>query len=374
MRVTHVIKAVGIAGAERHLVTLLAGLREHGLDADLILLVENALPLEEYVSLLKDRSVPVDRHIMRKHLDPGLFFWLRNELAARHPQIVHTHLLHADLYGIPAAKTVGARVISSRHNEDPFRASWPLRPILQALWHVTDAGIAISAAMARFCIEQENAPASKLVTIPYGMDHDESKIDKKSARARLRSALHLADDAVLIGMISRLIEQKGVSFGVRAFAQIADQFPQAHLIIAGDGDLRGALESEATGLGIHAQTHFLGWRNDVPDLMAALDIFLMPSLWEGFGLTLLEAMAAALPVIGTRIGAIPEVVLDGETGVLVPKEDVNGIAHALGLLLQDSPLRHHMGMMGQDRLETKFSTRRMVDETLALYERLLRSQ
>jgi glycosyltransferase involved in cell wall biosynthesis len=173
-------------------------------------------------------------------------------------------------------------------------------------------------------------------------------------------------------MVSRLIEQKGIHYGLRGFARIAADFPRAHLLIIGDGALRGALEAEVAQLGIAPQTHFLGWRADAPDLMQGIDVFLMPSLWEGFGLTLLEAMNAALPIIGSRVGAIPEVVVDGETGYLVGPRDSDAIAAALATLLADAPLRHHCGLLGQDRLETNFSSDKTVDNTLAVYARLIR--
>jgi glycosyltransferase involved in cell wall biosynthesis len=371
MRVTHVIKAVGIAGAERHLLALLPGLQARGLQVDLVLLVEMSLPLDDYLTSMQGRGVSVERHTMRRHLDPWLPFWLRSAFQARKPDIVHTHLLHGDLYGIPAAKSIGALTVSSRHNEDPFRRQWPLRPVLRGLWQITDAGVAISSAMASFCEAIEGAPAGKVAVIPYGLDHVRlDPAERRAARAALRSSLGLDTESVLIGIASRLIEQKGVTYGLRAFAQIQAQFPQAHLVIAGDGSLRESLVAEASHLGAAEAVHFLGWRQDVPAIMAGLDIFMMPSLWEGFGLTLLEAMVAALPVIGSKAGAIPEIVVDGETGFLAQPQDVQGLADALAQLIQDAPLRHHMGMLGEDRLETHFNAERMIDQTLALYQRL----
>jgi glycosyltransferase involved in cell wall biosynthesis len=105
--------------------------------------------------------------------------------------------------------------------------------------------------------------------------------------------------------------------------------------------------------------------------MAAYDLFLMPSLWEGFGLVLLEAMAQAIPVVGSRVSALPEVVADGETGLLAAPRDVDMLAAHLRRLLADAPLRRHMGLLGQDRLETEFSVAKMTDSVLALYEELV---
>ncbi len=171
-------------------------------------------------------------------------------------------------------------------------------------------------------------------------------------------------------MVCRLIDQKGVAYGLRAFARIAPQFAAAHLVIAGDGSRRRALEAEAKALGVTDRVHFLGWRDDAAQVLAALDVLLMPSLWEGFGLVMLEAMAQTVPIIGSAVSAIPEVVIDGETGLLVPPRDVAGLANALTTLLTDAPLRRHMGLLGQDRVETIFSVEQMVADTLAVYSKL----
>ena len=171
-------------------------------------------------------------------------------------------------------------------------------------------------------------------------------VDRKQARAALRGELQLPPDALLVGMVCRLIEQKGVVYGLRAFARIAPQFPSAHLVIAGDGPRRAALESEAKTLGVADRVHFLGWRDDAPPVLAALDVLLMPSLWEGFGLVMLEAMAQTVPIIGSAVSAIPEVMVDGETGRLVPPRDVGALAQALGELLDDEAAAAAHGAAG----------------------------
>jgi len=371
MRVAHIIKIVRAAGAERHLLTLLAGLRRRDIDARLIVLVEPNNAMQIYVDEAEARHIPVERLTIRHDLDMSLLPRLQAHLRALRPDVVHTHLLHADLYGIPAARWAGAPiVVSSRHNDNAFRRRFPIKQVNQVLWRMADAGVAISDAIARFTIEVEGAPKARIQRIYYGLEATKT-VDRVTARASLLGELHLADDSVLIGIACRLIEQKGVTYAIQAFARVAESFPNAHVLIAGEGDLRTALENEAVTLGLHNRVHFLGWRGDIPAFMAALDILLAPSLWEGFGLVLLEAMAQAVPIIGSAVSAIPEIVVDGETGLLVPPRDVDRLAEALGKLLADKPLRQFMGLQGQDRLETHFGVGRMVDETAALYYTLL---
>ena len=371
MRVVHVIKAVGIAGAEQHLLTLLPGLQMRGIDVQLLLLVEKSNLLDDYVTQLQAKEVTVERYTMaHRHLDPTLLTAIRQSLRQHQPDIVHTHLLHADLYALPAAFSLKLHTISSRHNDDPFRRRFPLRQLQRWLWQSTDAGIAISDHVANFCQTVEGAPADKLFTIRYGIDFQDRLRERSTQKRFLQHQLGLPDDHIMIGMVGRLIEQKGMSYGLQAFSHIAGEHPNTHLVIVGDGNLREKLTSEANILGLNGRVHFLGWRHDAANLMLAFDIFLMPSLWEGFGLVLLEAMAAALPIVASRASAIPEIVVDGETGLLVSPQDVEGLAESLRSLVIDAPLRHHMGIIGQERLETHFSAARMIDQTYALYQRI----
>lgn len=378
MRAVHVVKVKGLAGAENHLLLLLEGLRRRGIDAEFLLLVEPSIPVDEMAQAAEARGIPAERLIIHSNADFGLYRRLWRALRARSPDIVHTHLLHADLFAIPPAwlmrfpRRKRPIILSSRHNDDVFRLKGYQRFLNNVLWRMSDADIAISEAVRRFSIDVEGIPPERIHTIYYG--YDPAPGDPAALRHEVRAELGLPPEQIVIGMVCRLIEQKGISYGIRAFGQIAGQFPDAQLVIAGEGALRPALEAEVKALKLEDRARFLGWRADGARVMAAYDIFLMPSLWEGFGLVMLEAMGQRLPIVGSAVSALPEVVVDGETGLLVPPRDVDGLAAALRLLLADAPLRKHMGLMGQERLETHFSIQKMVDETVALYEQLLKRQ
>jgi glycosyltransferase involved in cell wall biosynthesis len=372
MRVAHVIKATGIAGAERHLLMLLSGLRARDVDAQIVLLVEPRRPMDSLVEEAALRGIPVGRIAIRHHLDAALFGKLRTAFRDMQPDIVHTHLLHADLFGIPAARAARVpAIITSRHNDNAFRRRWPMRWLNRALWSQVDAGITSSDAVRRFCATVEGAPPKKLQTIYYGLERSPDDALRQTDRAALRAELAIPADAPVVGMVCRLVEQKGVAYGLEAFASAAADAPDARLVIAGDGALKSRLQAQARTLGVADRVHFLGWRTDALRVFAGLDIFLMPSLWEGFGLVLLEAMSQRLPIVASDVSAIPEVVADGTTGLLVPPRDVPRLAAALRLLLTDAPLRQHMGLLGEDRLEERFTAGRMVDETLTLYQAVL---
>lgn len=369
-RVIHLSKMTGAAGSEGHLLTLLPGLRARDVDARLWILVEPGNPVQDIFDRACGLNIPIERVEIRRHIDPGLWRRLAQQFRAAQPDIVHTHLIHADLYGIPAAHRARVPyVVSTRHNDDKFRYRPALRLLNRWLWSQTDQGIAISEAIRRFSIHVEHAAPDRIRTVHYGLD-PAGIIAPPDARAQLRAELGLDSDTLLVGSICRLIEQKGLIYGIRGFAQIAPRVPNAHYVLAGDGELRSTLHTEVQRLGLSERVHFLGWRYDAQAIFAALDVLLAPSLWEGFGLVFLEAMALGLPIISTHASAIPEVVADGETGWLVPPRDSDALASALFEVLTQPELRHARGAAGRQRLEQQFTVEAMVTRTLSIYDRL----
>jgi glycosyltransferase involved in cell wall biosynthesis len=370
MRVLHLIKATQIGGAERHLLTLLPALRALGVDVQLLVLTESAKPMPDFLEQAQVQGVFTERLVLKGRLGLASLAALRARLQQLAPDLLHTHLIHADTLGaLAAGKTP---IISTRHNDDAFRQRRLIQALTRWQWGRARAGIAISEHLRQFCIKVEGAPPDKIHTIHYGLDHRSLSPDALHARrAELRRLAKLPDSALVLGMVCRLIEQKGVSYALQAFQQVSAEFPQAHLVILGDGALKDELVRESRGLGLAERVHFLGWRSDAADLMAGFDLFLMPSLWEGFGLVLLEAMSVRLPIIASAVSAIPEVVQDQHNGLLVPPRDVPALADALRALLSDRSLRLHMGLLGEDRLETYFSVAPMAQATLKLYSRVL---
>lgn len=370
MRIVHIMKITGVAGAERHLLILLQGLREYGIEARLLMLVEPSNPVQEMDELTTRYGVTIERLVISADYDISLIWRLRARLRQLQPDIVHTHLIHADLFGVLAARLAGVPlVIMGRHNDDAFRRHWFLRIINGLLWRITDGGIVISSALARFIQNIEYAPHDKLRVVHYGLPTSKplNATDRSDLRSHVRRELGLSEEALIIGMACRLMPQKGVTFALRAFALCVANFPHARLVIAGDGPLRETLENQARQLNLGERVCFLGWVTDVPRLMLGFDLFLMPSLWEGFGLVLLEAMQARLPIIASHISAIPEIVVHGETGLLVLPSDAEGLASAMHILCADRALRLHMGLVAEDHLEQHFTAENMIMKTAQIY-------
>jgi glycosyltransferase involved in cell wall biosynthesis len=364
--VYHLAKMTSAAGLENHLLTLLPGLRSQGIDAALIVLVEPDKPMTAYVAEAARRGIPTETMTIQRDLDLGLIRRLSQRFRQQKVDAVHTHLIHADLHGLVAAKLAGIpRLYSSGHNDDRFRRLLPVRMFQAVLWRQVTAGIAISEALRQFMLQVEFAPAAKIHTVHYGLDPTLLPQQTHNQEA-LRSDLNLSTSKPLFGSVCRLVSQKGLTYALQAFARVANEF-DAHYAIVGDGPLRTSLMEECTTLGITDRVHFLGWRNDAQTLYPSFDAFIMPSLWEGFGLVALEAMASSLPTLASRVSALPEIVVDGETGYLAAPASVDELAARMRDLLQNADIARQMGEAGKRRLQTEFSVEKMVAGTRRVY-------
>jgi len=366
--IVHVAKMTSVAGMERHLLTLLPGLRDRGLDARLIVLVERDKPMDGYIAQMQRCGIPAEAMVIGRDFDPGLIGRLARKFREYKADAVHTHLIHADIHGVIAAKRAGVRqIFFTGHNDDRFRRQWPVRLMQGWLWRQVTAGITISEALRQFVISKEFAPPDRVHTVHYGLDAA-SLHPASDARAKLCQELGLPTHAPLIGSVCRLTEQKGLTHAIRAFWHISEQAGGAHYVIAGDGPLRDTLQQEAKGFKLDQRVHFLGWRDDAIDLMAAFDVLLIPSLWEGFGLSALEAMATRTPIIASRVSALPEIVENGVTGYLAAPADPMAMAECLLDIIRHPELGRQMGESGRRRLESEFNVERMLDGTLKVYQ------
>jgi glycosyltransferase involved in cell wall biosynthesis len=345
MKVLHVHRIGGIGGSERHLLTLLPALAERGVDVTFLGLDDPARAPEPFYEQLQ---VPFERLPAPRDLDPRLASRVRR--ATKQADVVHTHLVHADVYGALGAR----RLVSTKHNDDPFRAG-AFRFVERALARRATRIVTITHSLARFQVERVGLPADKLEVIHYGLDEVPSAWGTNPTDP-------VPPDARVLLCICRLEPQKGVETAITALPQI----PDAHLVVLGEGPQREQLDSLARTLDVPV---YLPGR--VPDVAAWLrraDVLIHPVRWEGFGLALLEAMLASLPVVATRVSSIPEIVVDGETGILVPPDDAFALADAVSSMLDDPG---GYGERGLARARAEFSVAKMADRTLAVYEKAL---
>lgn len=339
MNVLHVHRIGGIGGSERHLLTLLPALAERGVEVRFLGLDDPSRAPDPFYEAL---TVPYERLPAPRDVDPALAW--RVARAARGADLVHTHLVHADVYGALGAR----RLVSTKHNDDPFRAG-AFRYIERALARRASRVIAITHALARFQIERVGLPADKIEVIHYGLD------DVPQAWGQ-NPPDDIPPDVPVLLAVCRLEPQKGVDVAIRALAEI----PGAHLVVLGEGPQRAELER----LG-DERVHLPGRVPDVAAWLRRADLLVHPARWEGFGLALLEAMLAALPVVATNVSSIPEIVADGETGLLVPPDDPAALSAAVSRILADPS---GYGERGLARARSEFSVAEMAERTLAVYE------
>jgi glycosyltransferase involved in cell wall biosynthesis len=175
----------------------------------------------------------------------------------------------------------------------------------------------------------------------------------------------------VITCVARLMPQKGHAYLLQAMAQVSAQVPGARLLLAGEGPLRGELEAQAERLGLNGRASFLGLvpRAQLPDLLARTDVVVLASHWEGLPVALIEAMSAGKPIVASRVGGNPELVADGDNGLIVPPADADQLAEALIRLARDAGLRERMGRASRQRFESgEFSPAAVVDKTLSAYQ------
>ena len=369
LRVLHIQKVKGIGGSENHLLTLLPRLKAHGFHATMLVLTGGTKGSSEFVDRMRQSSVETLVYRIRCLLDPLLLVGLLRLLKLRRFDLVHTHLVHADLIGGLAGRlsAIGAPIISTRHGDDFFRSSRVFQRLLG--WHsrLPHHLICISDHVKRFSISMERIPEEKITRIYYGLDCPSAPPRRASPKE-----LGVKNGERVIGIVARLVPEKGHSTLLLAFKEVVKRFPSAVLVIVGDGPLRNELVRLTASLRLSQKVRFLGFRRNPAALMPAFDFFVHPSRQEGFGLVFLEAMAAGLPIVATRVSAIPEVVVDGQTGLLVAKDNPTELSSALLRFLSNPELARRMGEAGHERLRQEFKTQKMTRETSRLYEHQIR--
>ena len=360
MKVLHLHKINGVGGSERHLLTLLPALRAGGVDARFLGLDVPGSDAPRFYEELRAAGVPSVHVRCTVDADPRLAADVLRAVRAEAPDLLHTHLVHADVYGSIASTALRIPLVSTRHNDDRYLLG-PFRYVDRAFAARTRRLIAISDAVRRFLVRAGHGE-EKLVTVHYGLD---ALPDAPSERSPAEVGIPAGSPLLLA--VGRLTEQKDHPTLLRAFARARERHPDALLAILGIGPLEAETRALGRELGIERSVLLPG-RLEIRDWLERADVFVHSSRWEGFGLVLLEAMLAGLPVAATRVSAVPEVVADGETGLLVEAGDAEGLARALEELLADPARARALGDAGSRRAREQFSVARMVERTIAVYD------
>jgi glycosyltransferase involved in cell wall biosynthesis len=353
--VLHVQKVAGISGSEAHLLQLLPDLRGRGWDVRFLMLHEDEPGAWEFARQLGARGVPLDDVRLRADVDPLAFGEVVTRLSRLGPRILHTHLVHADVYGQLAGAI--ARVplrLSTKHGFNEFREGRWFGLADRTVGSLAHVHIAISQGLAHYLAETEGFEEEAFEIVHYGI-------------AARNSVTEYAGHEPRLLCIGRLIPIKGHLVLLRALAMARASVPETTLDVAGRGPLEPALKELARGLGLEGAVRFLGFVSPVQDAIERAAIVVVPSLGEGFGMVALEAMERGRPVIASAVGGLPEIVADGETGLVVPAGDADALAEAIAALAGDLERAAAMGRAGRERALAEFTPERCAERIEELY-------
>lgn len=302
-------------------------------------------------------------------------------LRRNHTQILHSYNFYANMFSLPAAKLAGVPCIVASIRDMGIYLS-PMKLQAQKLVCRLADRIVVNADAIRDWLVEQGYPAHKIVVIRNGVDT--SRFVARGDGSAFRQELAIPTGAPLVVLLARLSPSKGIESFFEAAAKVREQQPDARFVVVGecytrdaageivvDSAYRQKLLDKATSLGLADRVHFTGQRKDVPQLLAAAAVSVLPSVSEGISNTLLESMAAGVPVVATRVGGTPEVIDDGEHGLLVPSNDAPALAAAISRVLDDPALAARLGANGRRRVAEEFSFEAVVRKTEALYRELL---
>jgi sugar transferase (PEP-CTERM/EpsH1 system associated) len=304
--------------------------------------------------------------------NPTLIYRLYRVLRDLRPHIVQTHNWGTLLEGVVAAKLAGVPVVVHAEH-GTIQGGWGRLVTQRFLWRAVHKVLCVSQAHRQRLVETVGFPSDLLTLILNGVDV-KAFTPRLSDKETIRAELGLELDPIYIGTVGNLRPVKNQALLLQAAQQICTRHHNVRVVVIGEGPLREQLVRTAEALGIQKQVCWLGARADIPELLNALDIFVLPSLSEGLPMSVLEAMACGLPVVATAVGGIPEVVVHGQTGLLVSSQDIQQLTAALAALIQQPDLRVTLGRQGRERAVAHFSLQRMVHDYQLLYESLLCEQ
>ena len=368
MRILHLISSGGLFGAERVAVELSKSLKKTYHCEPILGVIRNVYnPHEEILEEAKSNGIAYTVFPCRSQLDLKLAFSIREFIKRNGIDVIHCHGYKSNFYGLLASK---GEVPSVTTNHNWLTTHWKLKTycFLDSLWiRFFDRIVAVSDEVKKDMLRYK-IPEAKIRVVDNGIALE--RFAKLVETNIMKNQLGIDEKIRIIGTIGSLKIEKGHIYLLEAARQILDMVRDLRFLIIGDGPLRKALEEISERLGIDKQVIFMGQRKDIPELLVAMDIFVLPSIKEGLPIALLEAMAARKPVIATRVGAIPKVLENKDIGVLVEPKNTNELRDAIMNLLSDRGRMDRLAREGFRRVCTDFSSDEMGKNYLKLYNEL----
>ena len=365
--VTHVVENLEIGGLEKVVLSLAHYLDPVRYRSSIVCLGYGG----ELLTEVEKAGVAV--HVLDKSqgFDPLLVWRLARLFRRVGTDVVHCHNMGPLVYGALSSRPGGASgLVYTAHG---MKTSAETKPAMFEKLGLIDDFVTVSDDAHRIAIKTAGVRPDRVFTVINGVDvdlFDRVARAEASVIAQRRESIGVRADAKVFGIVARLSPAKDHATLLLAFAPVAAEFRDARLVLVGDGELRANLESRAADLGLTDQIVFLGSRHDVPELLSVFDCFVLSSYTEGLAVTLLEAMAAGLPVVATNVGGNAEVVKDGHTGVIVPSRDADSLSRAMRWVLEHGDEALGMGRRGRDRVAELFSIEAMVRNYRERYDRI----
>jgi glycosyltransferase involved in cell wall biosynthesis len=355
MKILHIDIEKGFRGGELQVLLLMDGLKKRGHENFLVasnaLLVKKAKPITESILTINPKRI----------LDFVNIFKISRFIESSKADILHLHTAHSHLVGGIAGKIKHKPVIVTRRVDFPIKSRFKYN-------RLADKVIAISKAVENILLEG-GVEKNKIVLIPSGIDT--AKFDNHKGGEYLFREFNIPDKKLMIGTVAHLTDHKGHTYLLDAIPKVLKEFPHSFFLFVGDGELKNYLRTKSRILGIRDKVFLTGFREDIPEILSILDMFVLPSHLEGLCTSLMDAMYMQVPVVATTAGGIPEVVENGKTGLLVPPKDPNALAGAIIKLLKDEDKRKTFAAEGRKRVLQKFTASEMVEKVEKVYLDLL---
>jgi glycosyltransferase involved in cell wall biosynthesis len=365
IKILYLITGLKIGGAEMVLCDLLKGLDKTMFEP----LVVSIIPITEIGQRIKKLGIPVLSLNVKFKYNPSVFFRLISIFKKENPQILHSHLFHAIFLGRVVGRICKVPIIiSSIHSE--YVGGFLRNRLLQITAKLDDVVTIVSQKAKEKMVEARAISARKTIVIYNGIDINRFKFQDRKKREKNRKELNLKESNKVLISVGRLFEAKGYPYLIEAIKILKKKYPEIVLLVLGEGEKRIELEKQIRENNLTKNIFLLGQKNNVSLYLNASDVFVLASLWEGFGLVTAEAMACSLPVVATNVGGIPEIVKDRHSGFLVESKNPLALAKKIDYVLNLSPeIRRKMGEAGRKIVEEKFLLKRMVKNYENLYKK-----
>jgi len=360
MKIAHIIETPGTGGAESVLVDIATRLPPEFTSIG-IMMCESWTGAE-----LAKRGIPVTVMPLRKSFDLGWPLRFAKFLREHQIDAVQSHEFTANAYATAGARLAGVPIVCTIHGKNYWPHALYRRAAYRWVARNSRAFVAVSADLAQFTAETLGIPSARVTVLRNGIDTDRFARDP-AQRSRVRAEFGAKDSQTVLLACGELSEVKGHEWLIRAAPEIIARYPNVLVAIAGDGALRARLESLAAELGMAAHVRFLGFRRDVPALLSAADVFVMPSLSEGLPLAILEAMASGVPIVATRVGGMPQLIQTGQTGWLVAPSDAQDLARGILSAVEDEPARRRVTAAAHELCVRDYALENTVKAYAALY-------